>query len=158
MHKLKKPLLIAAGAVVLGAAAVLGVLTIVKTTPWELTYHLVPSDVTSALLWKGAYSFQLSEDEIVTVVHLLNRLDKSTYSIKYGHVGAAKPSCGLIVRCGDLEIMISQSTGKRAPLVMTFDKTTSETFIASQWYLNSSELDAYLDALLDARAAELPAE
>jgi hypothetical protein len=37
MRKLKKPLLIAAGAIVLVAAAVLGVLSVVKTSPWEMT-------------------------------------------------------------------------------------------------------------------------
>jgi hypothetical protein len=155
MRKLKKPLFIAAGAVVLVAAAVLGILSIVKTTPWELTNHIVPSDVTAAFLWKGAYSAQLTEDEIISVVHLLNRLDKSTFTIKYGYLGF-HPAYGLIVQCGDLEIRISPSSGTRAPLVMTFDKTTSETFISGKWYLHNADLASHINALLDARAAEIP--
>ena len=155
MRKLKKPLLIAAGAFVLVAAAVLGIMSVVKTTPWELTYHLVPSDVTSAVLWKGSYSAQLTEDEIISVVHLLNRLDKSTFSIKYGY-SSFKPTYGLDIRCGDLEIRISQSSGARAPLIMTFDKATSETFISGKWYLKNTELASSLNALLDAKMAEFP--
>ncbi len=105
------------------------------------------------LLWKGAYTSQLTEDEIVTVVHLLNRLDKSAFSIKYGHAGP-KPAYGLIVRCGDLEIMVSQATSAHASLVMTFDQATSKTFISGQWYISSDELKAHIEALLETKSAQ----
>lgn len=157
MRKLKKPLLIVTGALILITAAVFGVLSLVKTTPWELTYHIVPSDVTSVLLWKGTQTAQLTEDEIVSIVHLLNHLDKSSFTIKYGHTGP-QPAFGLIIRCGDLKIMINQSTTSHGTLVMTFDQMTSETFMSGQWYLNSDELKAYIDTLLDAKAAELTQE
>ena len=155
MPKLKKPLLIAAGALVLTSAAVLGILSIVKTTPWELTYHIVPSDVTTAFLWKGASSVQLTEDEIISVVHLLNRLDKSSFSIKYGFQGIESAD-GIVVQCGDLEVRVSRVSGKHAPLVMTFDKTTSDAFIAGRWYLKSDALASYIETRLASRAAEIP--
>jgi hypothetical protein len=155
MHKLKKPLIFAAGALVLAAAAVVGILTLVKTTPWELTYHLVPSDVTSVILWQGSTTAKLTDDEIISVVHLLNQFEKSSYSIKYGYAGP-KPMYGLIIQCGDVEIHISQSPNPREALVMTFDKTTSKTFISGQWYVNGAELKSTIETLLKAKAAEMP--
>lgn len=155
MHKLKKPVIFAAGALVLVAAAVIGILTLVKTTPWELTYHIVPSDVTSVILWQGANKTKLTDDEIISVVHLLNQLEKSSFSIKYGHSGP-KPTYGLDIQCGDVHIRISESPNPREALVVTFDKATAEAFMSGQWYVGSTELKSTIETLLDTKAADTP--
>jgi hypothetical protein len=154
-HRLKKPLIIAAAALVLVAIAVVGTLTAVKTAPWELTYHLVPSDVTSALIWKGAYTSQLTEDEIIQVVHMLNQLEKKAFTVKYTHSGA-KPAYGLTLHCGDLDVKLSQTTSSHGSLIMTFDELTSRSFASGQWIVDSGELTSYIPGLLDAKQAEAP--
>ncbi|SHI11386.1 hypothetical protein SAMN02745823_02534 [Sporobacter termitidis DSM 10068] len=153
MHKIKKPLVITAAAVVLVAAAVLGVLSAVKTTPWELTYHLVPSDVTAAMIWRGTYSYQLTEEEIVQLVHYLNRLEKSSFAIKYSRQNIP-PQFGLSLQCGGVEIQLNQISSTHGPLVMTFDETTAKSFTTGQWYVNHPETAAYITALLDAKQSE----
>jgi hypothetical protein len=150
MHKIKKPLFMTAAALVLVAAAVLGALSAVKTTPWELTYHLVPSDVSQAIIWQGAYSSQLTEDEIIKVVHMLNQLEKSAFTIKYGHT-SAKPQFGLTVQCGTIEIRLDAITSKHGSLYMTFDETTAKSFTTGQWYVDNRLLSAYITELLSAR-------
>ena len=155
MRQFKKPLILTTAALVLVAAAVLGILSAVKTAPWELTYHLVPSDVTSVMIWKGAYSSQLTQDEIIQVVHLMNQLEKSSFNTKYSHVGA-KPAYGVVIQCGSIEIRISQTTSTHGSLVMTFDATTAKSFSAGQWYINSDNLSKYIDSLSALSQTETP--
>ncbi len=146
MHKLKKPLIFIAAALVLVTAAVLGIMSAVKTAPWELTYHLIPSDVTSAMVWNGAYSSQLKQDELIQVVHLMNQLEKSAFTTKYTHQGV-KSAYGVVIQCGSIEMRISQTTSQHGALIMTFDATTAKSFTAGQWYINSDDLSSYIGSL-----------
>jgi hypothetical protein len=60
------------------------------------------------------------------------------------------------MKCGDLEIRISQSPNHKEALIITFDQTTSKSFMSGQWYLNSAELRSAINTLLDTGVTEIP--
>lgn len=148
MSKQKYALLtIAAGVVLMLASALMMIFSGPKKTPWELTNAMLPGTVTSAYVWSETLNsdhLTLTEDQIVTAVQLLTKLEKKDFTDNSRHAIAA-PSYGLVLQYGESRLTLNETGASVIQLLL--DEATAMSMDASDWLVDDAALSDFIRTL-----------